>query len=100
MTVTVDGDEHPILYGEITARQVAEVRQLFGMSPRAFPRLIKEKMIDLPEVAAMVYLSHLQRGEPVDIDTLLDQITFDSEVRVDAPEAVDADAVPDADPNG
>lgn len=107
LVVTLDGVEHPIFMDEVTARQVMLVRQAFTMSPQAFPRMMRAEqaardagrepgsIVDLPEVAAMLYLARLQaEGPGVDVGEVLDSVKTGSKVKLGAPAA----EVPDLDP--
>lgn len=109
--VTLNGVEHPIHMDEITARQIMLVRDAFGMAPRIFPRLVaaevanrdagkpENSVLDLPEIAALVYLSKLQtEGNAVDFEPILDGLTTGTEVKVTMPRPPEPAEVPDLDP--
>lgn len=111
IVVVLDGVEHPIRLDEVTARQVLMVRQAFGMAPRAFPRLAASEavaqeagrpansVVDLPEIAAMVFLSRLQtEGLDVSMDEVLDAVTIGSEVTIRVSGEVRGVEVADLDP--
>jgi len=111
IVVTLDGTRHSVRLGEVTARQVMLVREAFGMTPRIFVRLIaaeqaaraaggdENQFLDLPEIAAFVFLARLQaEGPDVPVTEVLDGIQFDSEVHVQLPDRIDEEGVPDLDP--
>lgn len=111
IVVTLDGTEHPIHLDEVTARQVLLVRQAFGMAPRVFPRLAASEavaqeagrppnsVVDLPEVAAMVYLARLQaEGVDASLDEVLDAVKIGSDVTIKVSGEVRGVEVADLDP--
>lgn len=102
----VDGQDHPVVIAETTARQAGELQVLFGVGPTYLGEKILGQQMGPFEVAALVYLSGRQAGrsaEDIDPDGLLDSITAGTACSVTFPDGLApvADPTdPDADPEG
>lgn len=96
--VIIGDAEYPVVWGDVTARQVGEMRLLFGFPPRALATAIDEDTVDLPELAALAYLSCRQQGQDVDPARFLDSITESMPVRIIGLRAPTASVAEDADP--
>lgn len=81
--LTVDDDTVVLNPAGITGRLVAEYRRLSdGQSLRELMQ-VPEDGFDLDTLAAWLWLGHQQEGTPVELDTILDRITYQSKVVVE-----------------
>lgn len=95
----IDATEYPVAWPEVTARQVGVIRLLFGTTPQQLAAAIDDGSADLPEVAALAYLSRLQAGDKdADAGALLDGITLGTKVAIDRLDPPVASVAEDADP--
>lgn len=96
--LTIGDDIYPVVWGNVSARHVGEMRLLFGYPPSVLAKAIDEDAMDLPEVAALAWLSERMTGKEPDPADFLDGITESSVIRIDGLDAPIPTIGEDADP--
>lgn len=81
--VTIDGTDHFLRMGEVTAIETGELRRQTGFGLRHLGyALLSDPDIDI--VAAVVWLCRRQAGERgLALDTVAGAITYDTEIDID-----------------
>jgi hypothetical protein len=83
VTIKVDGETYEFRPGEVTARQVSEVRKETGMSVRAVMEQAQSDP-DLDTIGALIYLARCQRGEDVTVQEVYKGLTYGVDLELEA----------------
>lgn len=88
--VTLDGEDHYLRMGEVTAIDTGELRRQTGFGLRHLGyALLADPDIDI--VAAVVWLCRRQAGErALALETVAGAITYDTEIAIDVVDDKDA----------
>jgi hypothetical protein len=92
IVVVVDGVRYPLAFDAISAKVAGDCRRACGMSPRQLVDALQQSP-DIDLVAALMWLSRRQNGEPgVSYDDIAQALTYDTDLGF----ADDADEDPDS----